>query len=202
VRKGPATLACIALGGGAVALALATPGPEVTGCTTHQCDQSSYDWFPLDAGRGPGGGFMVDEDTYFSNDPNQPWLVYHGNTTVRFWFPPEVAGRTAEVPQVFVGIDQMPNSPDALDSGANYTQGVGQLAIFNTLSTQNPDGAPGPYEQDGHLVGGGFMVTNSSCASYFAHVEVHFAHLDTPTIDGPEGGGPMVVARAGDAGSD
>jgi hypothetical protein len=189
VRKRPTAMACFAIGGGAVGLALATPGPEVTGCTTHQCDQSSYEWPPaLD---GSCGGFMQSEDLYVSNDLNammgpappctspitgsqsyaSTWLDYHGNTTIKLWFPPEVAGRTVQSPIVDVGIDDMPNALFAMDAGINYTTAVGQLAILNALIVY-----PKPVKPPGrdYLVGGSVTITNTTCATYFAHVEVTF----------------------------
>jgi hypothetical protein len=213
VRKRPAALACLALGGVAVAVAvaLATAGPEVTGCTTHQCDQSFYEWFPgaqalPDGGHVPGRGFMLDEDTYVTNDLNDPWLIYHGNTTVKIWFPPEVAGRTVEPPTVFAGTDDTPNSPESQEEGANFTQVDGQLATFTLLNT-NLTYADGGLVGDGGvdagaggaIYGGSVLITNSSCASYFASVVVHFAHRDTPTAASTpaEGGAPTGAAAAG-----
>jgi hypothetical protein len=194
VRRRPAAAACIAIGGGALGFAMATAGPEVTGCTTHQCDQSSYDWWPTpDGGPGPGGGFMQDENTYVSNALDQTFLDYHGNTTVRIWFPAEVAGRTPEVPSVFVGTDDMPNSDASEADGANYTQAIGQLATFNLLNT-----FPEPRVVDGHRVGGGVWITNSTCALYSAQVTVHFAIVD-PTEAGSAGGVRLAGAGA-DAG--
>jgi hypothetical protein len=204
VRRLPATLACLAFGGGAV-LATVTAGPEVTGCTTHQCDQSSYGWFPYaqlvdggDGGHVPGQGFMLDEDTYVTNGINDEWLPFHGNTTVKLWFPAEVAGRQAEIPVVAVGTDDAPNSAESGSEGANYTTGVGQLAIFNELNTNltyedggrvRGDGGVGDatvagYVCDGGvgcIYGGSVLITNSSCADYFMHVEVHFASRDVGT---------------------
>jgi hypothetical protein len=180
VRKRPAATACVAIGGGALGLALSTAGPEVTGCTTHQCDQSSYDWWPTpDGGPGPGGGFMQDENTYVSNALDQTFLVYNGNTTVRLWFPAEVAGRTPQLPTVAVGTDDAPNSDAAVAEGANYTQAIGQLATFNLLNT-----FPEPRVVNGHRVGGGVWITNSSCASYFAQVTVHFDSTEAGSGDG------------------
>jgi hypothetical protein len=145
-----------------------------------------------------------------SNDLNQTWLTYNGNTTIKVWFPPEVAGRIPEIPRVFVGIDDSPNSSAAFDSGANYTQAVGQLAIFNVLNVyprdpadggpvypRNPaDGGPGGSPlNSGQPVGGGVEITNSSCATYFAHIEVAFlpeesALASNPAVLPPGAGGP------------
>jgi hypothetical protein len=192
VPRRRAIAAYVAVGGG-VGLVVASVGPASTGCTTHQCDQSSYDWWPTPDGRpGPGGGFMVDETTYVSNGLDQTWLDYHGNTTVRIWFPPSVAGWIAEAPQVLTGTDDMPNSDAALDSGANYTQVLGQIATFNTLNTIGG-------VVDGHTVGGQVLITNSSCASYFAQITVHFI----PTGPIEAGGAAQTAPGAGaDAGID
>lgn len=223
MRKRPAALACLALGGGAVALALATAGPEVTGCTTHQCDQSSYEW-PLQQALPDGGvmagGFMLDENTYVSNGIDAPWLIFRGNTTVKLWFPPEVAGRQYELPIVGVGIDEMPNSIESQEEGGNYTLGVGQLAIFNDLNTRPTSADGGECSADGGadggldggstcipIYGGSVTVTNSSCASYFLSVEVHFAlpevaPVESPSIDsGSSGAGRSTVGAGIDAGA-
>jgi len=198
VAKRPIAAACVAIGGGAVGLAVATAGAEVTGCTTHQCDQSSYDWWPTPDGRpGPDGGFMQDEDTYVTNALNQRWLDYPGNTTVRIWFPPEVAGRTADLPIVAVGTDDAPNSDAAVSLGDNYAPAGGQLAIFNLLNT-----FPEPKMVEGHRVGGGVWVSISSCASYFVHVQVHFARVDSTEAGGAGDGSRGAGADAGIGGAD
>lgn len=204
MRKRPAALACSALGCTAVGVALATAGPAATGCTTHQCDSSTYDWFPMEAlpdgGQSPGG-FMIDENTYVSNAIDSDWLDYHGMTTVQIWFPPEVLGRRALLPRVWVGLDPTPNGGDAYVNGDNYAPGAGQLAILNFLET-----APGGFAADGgslgavkydkddggHPVGGGFSLTNGSCALYSASVEVDFVPLDsTGTSAAVDGGSPV-----------
>lgn len=182
MRKRPTAIACFAVAGGAVSLALATLGPEVTGCTTHQCDQRIYDWPPrVDGGR---GGFMQSEDLYVSNRIDTTWLGYNGNTTIRLWFPPEVAGRTFQTPVVDVGLDDMPNAPSAMEEGVNYTQGVGQLAILNDLNV-SPEPFMVALEAGTYRVGGSVTITNSNCADYFAHVEVTFG---PPLADAGVGG--------------
>jgi hypothetical protein len=202
VRKRPAVLACSALGCTAVGVALATAGPAATGCTTHQCDSSSYDWFPaerLPDGGQTAGGFMVDENTYVSNaiigNINSDWPGYNGMTTIRFWFPPEVLGRTPELPFVWVGLDPTPNGGDAYVVPDNYTMASGQLAILNFLETAPADKNPG-----GHAVGGGVWVTNGTCASYFVHVEVHFVDGGSP-VDAQADSGALgtLVDAGGDA---
>ena len=174
--KRSAALACAAFGCTAVGLVLATVGPATTGCTTHQCDQTVYDW---------DKGFMLDEDTYVSNDLDQTWLDYQGNTTIQFRFPPAVAGRILEgAPEVDIGTDPTPNSGAARAAGGNFSQAAGQLAIFNELNTTpDHDGADG-----GSLFGGGFVLTNASCAQFFAHVVVHFAPRVAGTSDSLDGG--------------
>ncbi len=98
MHKRRAALTCGTVACGAIGLALATAGSAQTGCTTQQCDQSSYDYYPAmtlpDGGQVPGGGFLLD-DTYFSQSIDSDWLPFQGNTTIRIWFPPEVAGWTA-----------------------------------------------------------------------------------------------------------
>lgn len=201
MRKRPAAAACVAIGWSALGLAMATAGPEVTGCTTHQCDQSSYEWFPyapqlMDGGHANGQGFMLDKDTYVTNDINAEWLTFRGNTTVKLWFPAEVAGRQVEPPLVYVGTDETPNSLESREEGANYTNGVGQLATFNELNTSLTYENGGGVTEDkadagyvcaseggvGCVYGGSILITNSSCADYSMHVEVHFASGDVGTL--------------------
>jgi hypothetical protein len=159
-------MACIAVGGGAIGLAVATTGPELTGCTTHQCDQLIYDWPPrVDGG---GGGFMQTEDLYVSNAIDDTWLDYNGNTTITLLFPPEVAGRSFQTPVVDLGISDKPNVDAGMNLGVNWTPGAGQLTIINDLNTRLMMLDGGGY------AGGSVTVTNASCANYFAHVEVTF----------------------------
>jgi hypothetical protein len=203
VRKRPAVLACSALGCTAVGVALATAGPAATGCTTHQCDSSTYDWFPAETlpdGGHTAGGFMIDENTYVSNAIDSDWLDYHGMTTIQIWFPPEVVGRAADLPLVWEGLDPTPNGGDAYVNGDNYAMAGGQLAIFNFLETAPGGFAPDggslgavKYDNDdgGHAVGGGFSVTNGSCAPYFLRVEVHFFPVATGTSAAGDGGSPV-----------
>jgi hypothetical protein len=197
VRKRRAALTCAAFTCGAIGLALATAGPASTGCTTQQCDQSSYDYV---------GGHMLDENTYVTNDLDSDWLPFPGNSTIRIWFPLQLLGRIPLVPVVEVGIDQTPNSLASLEAGDNYTQGVGQLAIFNALSTTPPpnsDGGPGSFTFNKVDYGGTLWVTATTCAKYFAHIQVQFVPLDAgPSTQGPdEAAAPLSTADAG-AGAD
>jgi hypothetical protein len=190
VRKRPAVVACAALGCGGLALALASAGPAATGCTTHQCDQSSLDWVD---------GFMLDENTYVTSAMDSDWIPFRGNSTIRIWFPVQVLGRVPLIPVVTVGLDQTPNGGAAFVPGDNYTFGAGQLALLNSLNTGDagPDGGLVHDMVDGGSYGGGMSVSNSTCASYFARVEVQFVPLD--------GGTPMLPVNDGislDGGAD
>jgi hypothetical protein len=187
VRKRPAVVACTAFGCGAIGLALASAGPAATGCTTHQCDQSSYDF---------AGGHMLDENTYVTNDIDSNWLRYNGNTTINILFPAAVLGRIAKVPVVEVGLGPNPNGGDAFSTTDNYTTAVGQLAIFNFLNTaplHDDAGDPAVIVVGDASFGGGLTVTNSTCASYFVRVEVDFIPLDAgaATSSSPESGGSI-----------
>ncbi len=177
MRKRRAALTCAAFALGAMGLALATTGPATTGCTTQQCNQSSYDFV---------GGVMLDENTYVTSYMDSSWLAFPGNTTVRIWFPTQVLGRVAKIPSVTVGLDPTPNGGDEFQSGDNYTLAAGQLAILNCLSTApTPVGAPVPpgcpgtlLKPDGGSYGGEISVTNTTCAKYFLRVEVDFTEAD------------------------
>jgi hypothetical protein len=159
------------------------------------------------------GGFMQDENTYVTNDLNSPWLIFHGNTTVTLWFPPQVAGRHPKLPVVGVGIDDTPNSIQSLEEGGNFTIGVGQLATFNNLNTNPTNVDGGACTLDGGAdasldggstcgpgyYGGSVEITNSSCASYFMHTEIDFDLVDTVAVESPsaDSGSSMVGAQAG-----
>jgi hypothetical protein len=159
------------------------------------------------------GGFMLDDNTYVSNGIDMPWLIFRGNTTVKLWFPPEVAGRQAELPVVGVGVDETPNSPQSQEEGANYTTGIGQLALFNDLNTTptSADGgecvpnAGGDGGLDGGsacipLYGGSVEITNSSCASYFLYAEIHFALPEVAPVESPSIGSGGLDAGSSMAG--
>lgn len=171
---------CTTLGSGAIGIILAAAGPAVGGCTTHECDQSQYVWPPgheplLDGGF-TVGGYMLDQNTYVSNDLNQNWLDFPGNTTIQIYFPPRAACRVAKSPDIEIGTAETPNSVAAYDDGGNYVPAAGQPAILNELNTDpifGPDG--------GIKYGGGLLLTNSSCALYAVHVEVDFAETEATT---------------------
>jgi len=106
---------------------------------------------------------------------------------------------------VWIGLDPNPNGGGAgYVNGDNYAPASGQLALLNFLETAPGDfdaGAPLPaveYDEDdgGHIVGGGFWLTNGGCASYFAHVEVHFEPLDASGTSAAVDGGSPVEAQA------
>lgn len=194
MRKRPAALTCVGLVGGAAALALATVGPT-EGCTTHQCDASSYPYY---------GGHMLDPLTYETNDVNATWLDYRGMTTIQIWFPPEVFGLTLENITVYTGLDPTPNGGDAFVDGDIYAMGAGQTAVYNSFNTtpaRGTDGGPTLKVIDGASFGGSLDVTNNSCAVYFARIVVTFAH---PTEPVAEASVANVSAEAGlpDAGGD
>ena len=165
-------------------LAATALGIGATGCTTHDCDPNSSDFF---------GGQMLDENTFVTGGWYDPWLPYPPNTTIRIWFPPEVAGRTPRVPSGLVGVDQTPNGGPDFANGDNWTVAAGQLAYYNFLQTN-------ASVQAGHAVGGGFSVTNATCAKgYYARFEVDFLPLDSDAGAGDEAG-PSDGPEAGDAG--
>jgi hypothetical protein len=131
----------------------------LAGCTTHQCDPSTADFY---------GGFALDDDTFVTGGWNDPWLPYDGGETLTVWFPPQFARRTWKIPQAVLGTDPNPNA--AVSNGNNFTPVAGQLVLFNDMNTDLKTIDAGTF-------GGSFTVTNGSCASYFARFEVDFAPL-------------------------
>jgi hypothetical protein len=139
----------------------------LAGCTTHQCDPSTADFY---------GGFALDDNTFVTSQwKNEPWLPYNGAETLRIWFPPQFAGRTPKIPQAVLGTDPTPNGGDAFNDGDNFTPVAGQLVLYNHLNTDDA----GSY-------GGSFTVTNGSCASYYARFEVDFVPLGADADSGSD----------------
>jgi hypothetical protein len=134
---------------------------------------------------------MLDENTFVTGDWGDPWLPYPPNTTIRIWFPPEVVGRTPRAPIGEVGVDQTPNGGPKFAGGDNWTNAAGQLAYYNFLQTN-------ASVQAGHAVGGGFWVTNATCApNYFARFEVDFVPLE-PDAGANDEAGSSGAPAAGD----
>jgi hypothetical protein len=179
VRRRPAALTCVGFGTTALAIVLATGGSTSTGCTTHQCDSSTYDYVD---------GFMEDSTTFVTTAITGPWIQYNGQTTIRIWFPKEVLGWTWKIPQVLVGTEATPNTLADFDDGDVSSPAAGQLAEFNLVTTAPQTGADGGpfYVVNGKEFGGFLQLTNASCAPYFAFVQVEFVAPQATT--GPEGG--------------
>jgi hypothetical protein len=205
VRKRPAVLAFAGFACVTVAIALAA-GTTETGCTTHQCDSSSYDFV---------NGFMADANTFLTSDLASPGIEYRGMTTVRIWFPKEVLGRIPLFPQVSVGTDPTLNTGGSFDDGDIASSAAGQLAEVNELTTTPPkgsDGGPTFFTFDGGEFGGVLQLTNASCASYSAWVRVDFPALGDETVNPGQDAGfaeagvaearTQVADAALDAGSD
>jgi hypothetical protein len=132
------------------------------GCATHQCDANVYDFY---------GGYMVDRDTFVTGDWGAPWLPFGANTTIRIWFPPEVAGRYPKTPVADIGVDPTPNGGPSFMQGDTYATASGQLSEFNFLNTDM-------QRTDGGEVGGGVWLTNGTCGLYYARVEVDFVPIE------------------------
>jgi hypothetical protein len=193
VRKRPAALTCAGLVGAAGTVALATVGPSESGCTTHQCDSSTYDYV---------NGFMEDQTTFVTNALDGQWINYRGQTTVRIWFPKQVLGWIPKTPLVLVGTDPTPNGGDAFVDTDTWAPAAGQLAVFNFLTTAPQIGDGGPFFQfNGAEYGGYLEVTNGSCAIYFAHVEVDFIPVGDADSGVPEAAAAG-VGEAADASGD
>jgi hypothetical protein len=191
VRRRPAALTCVGFGTTALAIVLATGGPTSTGCTTHQCDSSTYDYVD---------GFMEDSTTFVTTVVSGPWIQYNGQTTIRIWFPKEVLGWQWKIPLVEVGTEATPNTLENFDDGDVGSNAAGQLAEFNLVTTAPRTGTDGGpfYVLDGKEFGGFLQLTNASCAPYFAYVQVEFIPPDA--LMGPDGG--LVQAAPAVAGLD
>jgi hypothetical protein len=157
-------LALGALGATVMTTALAaTAVPAATGCSTHQCDPSSYDYY---------GGIMLDANTYATSELNQPWIHYGPNTTVKIHFP-NVGRAPAGVPIVNIGTGDEPNGGPDFQWGQNYTPASGQLAFLNFLDSN------------------GMWVTNGSCAEYYLYVQVSFVPSALALFGGADDSGPL-----------
>jgi hypothetical protein len=127
---------------GAGAIAAAMPG-----CTTRQCSSSSYSF---------DGGRMRTADIYETNDWNERWLNYPGETTVNVHFPAGMQRQPITITG-YIGTSDTPNGGVDFQGGQNWSLTAGQLAEGFFVTTS------------------GFSVANASCANYFARFEVDFA---------------------------
>jgi hypothetical protein len=136
-----ASLGAVCLGG-----AMTGPAATATGCTTHQCDSLSTDFY---------GGRMTDPNTYETSDWNEDWVDYPGEVTVRVHFP---AGNTRVPVSIdsYVGTGLSPNGGPDFQPGESWVLAGGQLAELFFLDQT------------------GFSVTNGSCAAYYARFVAHF----------------------------
>jgi len=166
-RRRGRVLACGVAGAGAVACAVAVTVPAATGCYTHQCDASSYDYAPGVAGY---LGHMVDANTFETSGWDETWMNYPGMVTVNVRFPYDV-GRAPTSIKGYVGTGDTPNSPLGGDfqGGENWVETSGQLAEYFFAGS------------------GGFSVSNASCASYFARFVVSFVPESLVLFGGTSG---------------
>jgi hypothetical protein len=167
-----------------------------TGCTTHECDPSSFMLCPSecefnDAGQviGPSpcffcnpatnppppivfGGDVIDDNTWESNPFDGTWLNYNPNATIFVVFPPPFAyGRTPNDVEVFVGL---PSDAKATNADmTQFTQASGELAVYTNLVGGALDDAGLPFGPPG-----GFTLLNGTCGVYVARVLVHFDPID------------------------
>ena len=182
---------------------------SATGCTTHQCDPSSYDFF--------GPWILLDDNTIATTIWACTRRTIRGSRSTgpppfAFGFRRRSAARTVlnVVPQV--GTDLTPNGGDEFMPGDNWIYAIGQLAYFNFLQTGlefvNSHGAfVAPDAAGGIAVGGGFSVANATCAPYFARFQINFAPeepeagADNPagSLDASDLDAEIVDAAAADA---
>jgi hypothetical protein len=176
------TVAGVGLGGACAAIGVAmmtAASPATTGCTTHECDPTTYDFphrlpdgtpAPLPDGAAAPRGFMIDENTFVTSslaDADAPWIGIPGNRTLTIWLPREVARRTPLALNCLVANGQTPNAPSAAGMGVTFTSVAGQLAEFGDLHTGD-DGA----------FGGSFELKNATCQFEYYWCTVDFVPLD------------------------
>jgi len=118
-----ASLGAVCLGG-----AMTGPAATATGCTTHQCDSLSTDFY---------GGRMTDPNTYETSDWNEDWVDYPGEVTVRVHFP---AGNTRVPVSIdsYVGTGLSPNGGPDFQPGESWVLAGGQLAELFFLDQTAP----------------------------------------------------------------
>jgi|CZKU01.1.fsa_nt_gi hypothetical protein len=167
MRKSSAWLVCWATG----VSAAAAVGALAPGCTTHECDTTSYDYF---------GGTMIDPNTYETSALNEPWIPYPGNVTVNIHFPKNVYRQPIAILGQ-VGTSATPNGGIDFMGGDNLSMAAGQLAEEFFI---------GPT---------GFSVNNASCAPYFARFVVTFPPITLTLFGGMAGGGNAGVQDLGDS---
>jgi len=151
LRKRSALSRAVGVGLGLVLTSLTAQ----TGCFTHNCDPSLYDYY---------GGRILPDNTYETNAIDEPWLDYPGNVTIRVHYPRDVGNAGwSIIPAGYIGLSKDANvDQDAnLDPNGTTSQAAGQLAEYSSFSGQ------------------GFSVLNATCAHYYARFTVHFDTLDT-----------------------
>jgi hypothetical protein len=155
-----------------MALALAaTVAPASTGCTTRQCDGHTSNWT---AGR------WIDANTWQTNDVNDAWIPFDGNSTVNIYWSvtnPYAQALPRDILNVFpyIGVsDDGRDSPNGdSDAGNNFTNAAGQPVEY--LNWPGPGGQP-------QLL----TVFNDSCAPYLASFVVQFIPLSDDAGTAPD----------------
>ena len=142
--------------------ALAFPA-AATGCTTHQCDTSSYTFTQ---------GDWIDENTYETNPINGTWLPYPPNVFVTIQFPPPFNDNATRLPvAVFTYVGTSATPADDVNSDS-WTPASGQLALYAFIN------------------GGGMLVQNGTCGDYSMRTVVQFAPVDGGGGGGTASGAP------------
>jgi hypothetical protein len=135
--------------------------PSAGGCYTHNCDahlieEDSGDW-EMNA------SYTFETSPLLVRDGGQTWLNFPGMATLHITFPPDVeqtilARNLAPTDfQAFISTSSQPNVDNA-----GFTPAAGSLAVFSNVKPT------------------GFLVTNQTCAAYFARFVVGFS---TPSSD-------------------
>lgn len=139
----------------------------VSSCYGRNCEASVENW-----GENPGEGRLLDENTWESQAVNEPWLHFPGR---RSWIMDTrlLGARFAAIPKVYVS-----GSSDPVRLGANFTEASGNLAEITV--TTNP---------------GVLIVTNGTCAEYYARVVIEAAPV--PPDPAPQADGGLVPPAEG-----
>jgi hypothetical protein len=160
-------------GAAVVAIAVGAAAPATTmGCTTHQCDTLSADFY---------GGTALDANTYETSDWDQAWIPFPGEVTLHVHIPETIARTRAPFAiDSYVGTGQSPNGGPNFQGGEAWTLASGQLSVAFFLDST------------------GFFVNNASCQRYYARFVAHFPAAGVTLFSGLGANGNASISALND----